>query len=67
MLEQVRRLWFTCSKNRHEHHIDMKGMLWPYILELLKAGMIEVHPSGEGDVRDDVLVVCDAEGAQFRC
>ena len=41
-------------------------MLVSYILELLKAGVVEVHPDGEGDMRNDVLVVRHSEGAQSR-
>jgi len=39
----------------------------PYIFEFLEAGVVEVHPGGEGDMRDDVLVVGHAIGAQGRC
>ena len=29
--------------------------------------MVEVHPDGEGDMRDDILVMSHSERAQSRC
>jgi hypothetical protein len=56
-----------CKYNFKKQPICANRSVLPYIFEFLEAGVVEVHPGGEGDMRDDVLVVGHAIRAQGRC